>query len=81
MNVLQALEQRVAQLISLIKKLKAENEELVQQNIRLQKKTEELELTVLNGKEQATQEHAFTKEVVDELIKSIDSLVGNEDRL
>lgn len=81
MEALQALEQKVVQLIDLIKKLKAENDHLMQQNMQLQKKLEELELTVLHSKEQTEEEKTFTKDMVDDLIKSIDSLVGNEDIL
>lgn len=92
MEILQALEQKIAQLVALIKELKAANDALTQSNERLmqevtvvstekadlQKRIDALENSMLTGSATVEEEKALTKMVVDDLIKSIDVLIGNE---
>ena len=92
MEILQALEQKIAQLVALIKELKAANETLTQSNERLmqeidviaseradlQKRIDVLENSMLKGSATVEEEKALTKMVVDDLFKSIDVLIGNE---
>ncbi len=81
MERFKVLEGKIVQLVDVIKGLRSENDSLVQENGKLQEKVEKLEFSVLNDKEQLDKEKELTKEVVDELIKSIDTLVGSEEQL
>lgn len=68
----------MSQLVAVVKQLKEENKKLLKKNADLEKKHEKLELSLLDKKQSIDQEKALTKAVVDDLIKSIDSLVGEE---
>ena len=81
MERLKVLEEKIVQLVDVIKSLKAAKASLVKENVKLQKKVGSLELSVLSDKKKIDQEKELTKEVVDELIKSIDTLVGSEEQL
>lgn len=72
MEILQALERKIAQLIALTNELKSTNARLAEENEQLLHK-----LTTIQS-EELNQERLRTKMFVDDLIKSIDSLVGNE---
>jgi hypothetical protein len=83
MESIKVLEEKVVLLVGLIDKLKTENKKLEKvsaefekKNVELEKKLEKLELSLLKRDESSKEEQALTKAVVDDLIKSIDSLVG-----
>lgn len=78
MDALEMLEKKVLSLLELIKNLKSENANLVEENKQLKGKIEELETLVLRDKDDLDQEKELTKMVVDGLIKNIDSLISNE---
>ena len=85
MEPLHILEQKITQLVELVKHLQSvntrlleENNNLAMQKIDLAKKIEDLETCMLTGTVTLEEEKALTKMVVDDLIKSIDSLVSNE---
>lgn len=78
MDTLKVLEGKIATLLGMIKKLKKENEALVQENMELAGKLEKLETTVLKDTKKLDKERELTKNVVDDLIKSIDSLVDGK---
>lgn len=73
METLQILELKIAQLIERIKELKAENTALLD-------KIDVLETSMLRGKESLEEERALTRSAVDDLIKNIDSLIGNQEQ-
>lgn len=86
MNMLQALEQKVVALVSIVHSLKQENDNLKQdvsgfkeENKKLKKQVEMLESSVLKEssrlQEQLQKEKELTKTVVDDLIKNIDALL------
>ena len=81
MEQIKLLEEKLRNLVDLVKDLKKQNALLSQENADLKERADELELLVLTGKEEMQEEKALTKEVVDDLIRSIDSLVGNEELL
>lgn len=84
METLSVLEKKVVSLIDTIRQLKAENARLIEENRQLESK-----LTVMQGAvrddakrvEELDQEKELTKMVVEDLIKSIDSLVESENKL
>ena len=90
MEGLQILEQKIAALIeskrqdlSVISDLKAENERLSVENMKLKEQTEKIEHSMLSshqGFESLHQERELTKMVVDDLIKSIDILVDQHQK-
>jgi predicted nucleic acid-binding Zn-ribbon protein len=73
METLQILELKIAQLIERIRALQAEN-------VALLNKIDALETSMLRGKENFEEEKALTRSAVDDLIKNIDSLIGDHDR-
>lgn len=80
-SVLKMLEEKIASLVDLVKELKAENARLTEENAQWQVKIKSLEKSVNTDAqrlEELNQEKALTKIVVDDLIKSIDSLVRPE---
>jgi hypothetical protein len=84
METLTVLEKKIASLIDIIKELKAENARLAEENAQLAAKvmtTEKTLLTDAQRVEELDQEKALTKMVVDDLIKSIDSLIEGEKQL
>ena len=72
MEILQALEQKIMHLVALVNELKAENARLNEENEKLVQK-----LTTVHS-EELNQERFRTRLFVDDLIKSIDSLISNE---
>lgn len=79
------LEHKLAQLLIVVKDLREKNSALTADNMRLHqensdlaKKIEALETSVLQSTSSNEEEKALTKMMVDDLIKSIDALVGNE---
>lgn len=78
MKAFEALEKKVASLIELTQRLRAENLELIEKNAQMTAQIKMLEDTVLaeNGRiEEFNQEKVLTKKAVDALIKDIDALV------
>lgn len=80
METLNILEQKLNQLMALVKELKAKNAALEEDNLQLMQKVDSLESALLQHDETLEQEKALTKSAVDELIKSIDLLVSNENQ-
>lgn len=81
METLSALQEKIEQLIGYSKELKLENDHLKKENKQLAKKLDSLETAMLENKsnvKQLSQEKEKTKGVVDDLIKTIDSLVQTE---
>lgn len=75
---LSILEQRVTQLVDLVKKLKVENAQIVAENTRLKDQVEALQNSIMSETkdlEKMSKEKAQAYATVDDLIKSIDSLV------
>ncbi len=81
MNVLKVLEEKLVCLAELVKELKTENAKLAEENAQLS-----AELIMLQNSlkddckriDELKQEKELTRLVVDDLIKSIDSLVENQ---
>jgi len=81
MNVLKLLEEKLVCLAELVKELKTENAKLAEENAQLS-----AELIMLQNSlkddckriDELKQEKELTRLVVDDLIKSIDSLVENQ---
>lgn len=78
MNILEALEAKIASLIEVLKELKAENSRLIKENGQLIAKFETMEAAVRANDQRVEEEKALTKVVVDDLIKNIDSLMHEE---
>ena len=81
METLQILEQRITQLIALVKTLQEENVRLTQEHAQALEKLEFLERSMLqdnNDLKKLNKEREQAKHTVDELIKSIDTLVGEK---
>lgn len=88
METLHILEQKITQLIALVKELqaqiqelKAHNTTLVQKNADLVLELDSLKTAVISDQEIFAEEKALAKLAVDEIIKNIDSLVSNQDQL
>lgn len=81
METLVALQDKIEQLIAIVKDLKSENEHLLQENKKLEKKIESigfnLEHTEIDLKE-LTEEKSRTKIAINDLIKNIDSFMRVE---
>lgn len=79
MEMLSALEKKVENLITLIKRLKDEGSKLGKENQELREQVRQLEGSLLKEAKQVelelTEERETTKQVVDDLIKSIDDLI------
>jgi hypothetical protein len=81
METLQALKERIVQLIEKIKELSSKNEQLLMENEELGQKILSMESALLNNNqnlEDLVQEKSKTKHIVDDLLKSIDALISNE---
>lgn len=68
-------------MIDTVKQLKTENERLAAENTQLVERLMSMEVSVhadVKRVEELDQEKALTKMVVDDLIKSIDSLIESE---
>lgn len=79
--MLEVLEQKVFSLIEIARELKQENARLVENIAQLTAKLELAEKTLLGGNErieELDQERELTKNIVNDLIKSIDMLVESE---
>lgn len=82
MDTLKVLDEKIAGLIRRIKDLEAENTKLSADNAQLTAKLETMENSMLSDIkriEELDQEKALTRMVVDDLIKSIDSLVEGKE--
>lgn len=78
MEVLNVLEQKIGKLIELVKKVQEQNAQLLQERAQLCDQLELLERALLvrnQSAEDRSKELALTQGIVDELIKSIDSVV------
>ena len=79
MEMLSALEKKVENLITLIKRLKDEGSQLSKENQELREQVRQLEGSLLKEAKQVelelTEERETTKQAVDNLIKSIDDLI------
>jgi cell division septum initiation protein DivIVA len=75
MESFELLEKKVAQLISLSKKLKDENASLAKENAGLSKKLSSLESNLSKSSETAASEKEKAKLFVADIIKNIDKLV------
>jgi cell division protein FtsB len=80
MEPLSILEEKVSLLLNLVKELKKENARLDKENNALLNKIELLESSTIDQGQQAAEEKALTKIVVEDLIKSIDSFVQKENQ-
>jgi cell division protein FtsB len=80
MEPLSMLEEKVSLLLNLVKELKKENARLDKENSDLLNKIELLESSTIDQSQQAAEEKALTKIVVEDLIKSIDSFVQKENQ-
>lgn len=84
METLSVLEKKVISLIDIIKELKAENARLVEENTQLVAKLSSIEKSLTDDAqrvEELDQEKALTKLVVDDLIKSIETVIEGEKQL
>lgn len=71
MEVLSVLENKISDLLKLVKVLQAKN-------IELQEKIDSLEMIILKDKEDLDQEKELTKLVVDGIIKNIDAIKSEQ---
>jgi translation elongation factor EF-1alpha len=81
MNKMSLLEEKIEKLVSFIQKIQSEKMVLETENRELKKNITALETIVMQESKSAEalhEEKEMTKLVVDNLIKSIDSLVGSE---
>lgn len=81
MNSLKLLEEKLISLAELIKELKTENAKLAEENAQLSAKLMMLHNSLQDDTrclDELKQEKELTRLVVDDLIKSIDSLVENQ---
>lgn len=78
MEALAILEKKIADLVERVNNLRAENSALVEQNSALQKKIERLETLSLTQTKEDEHERELTKVMVDNLIRDIDAVVGQE---
>ena len=79
--MLDILEQKVFSLIEVARELQTQNARLVEKIAQLTAKLEATEKTLLGGSErieELDQERELTKNIVNDLIKSIDMLVESE---
>lgn len=88
MEMLQILEQKIAQLIAVVKELQAEittlksdNALLREKNMVLAKDLDSAQTSVLADQAILDEEKSLAKLAVDEMIKNIDSLVNSQNQL
>lgn len=88
METLQILEQKIIQLVTLVKELqeevktlKTENELLELHKIRLSEELEEIKTSHITEQTQLEEEKALARLTIDEIIKNIDSLVTTSNTL
>lgn len=83
MQALQVLEKKIVALVELIKELKTENAKIAEENAQLSAKLESLKSSALNESKRVQKldmEKTLADSLVDDLIKNIDSLVGQENQ-
>lgn len=81
MNTLKVLEDKLIVLAELVKELKTENAKLAEENAQLEAKLLMLQNSLQEDSrriDELRHEKELTRVVVDDLIKSIDSLVENQ---
>ena len=81
MSIIKVLEEKLVSLVELVKDLKTENAKLAEENAQLAAKLAMLEASLQDDSQRIDElkhEKELTKLVIDDLIKSIDSLVGNQ---
>jgi regulator of replication initiation timing len=81
MQTLKVLEDKLAVLVELVKDLKTENAKLAEENALIAAKLSMLESSLQDDAlqlDELKQEKELTLLVIDDLIKNIDSLVGNQ---
>jgi regulator of replication initiation timing len=78
MESMQVLEQKVGLLVARIKDLQSQISNLLQENTDLKRKLDALETTLLAGQESMEEEKAITKIAVEELIKSIEAIMPQD---
>ncbi len=81
MKALGILEKKITALVAVVQDLKKENKRLQEENVHLATKLSSMEESLLvdvERIEKLNQEKVLTKNIVDDLIRSIDLLVENE---
>ena len=81
MPTIKVLEDKLISLVELVKDLKTENAKLAEENAQLAAKLAMLQASLQDDSQRMDElkhEKELTKLVIDDLIKSIDSLVGNQ---
>ncbi len=81
MNILKQLEEKLTCLAELVRELKTENAKLAEENAQLAAELLLVQNALLDDSrriDELKQEKELTRLVVDDLIKSIDSLVENQ---
>ena len=78
MEALTVLEKKIADLLELANKMRTENSKLLDENILLRKRIESLETVSLVHSKESEHEQEVTKVMVDNLIRDIDAVVGQE---
>jgi len=78
MEALTVLEKKIADLVELANKMRTENNKLLDENIVLRKRIESLENVSLAHTKENEHEQEVTKVMVDNLIRDIDAVVGQE---
>lgn len=80
-EALRILEQKIAALIDLVSKIRADNARLLQENVQLVTEIQSMKSIYIDNEEhrkKISQEKELTKSVVDELIQRISSLSQSE---
>jgi len=80
---LTTLEKKISQLVDMVKMARQENVRLLEEKSQLISRLDMLETSLMKGTqsiEELTQERSLTKEMVDELISSIDRIVEQEQK-
>lgn len=82
MEMLHLLQERIQQLVQVVKEIKAENTKLVKANTQLKETLASMEAAMLKESksiDSLAKEKEMTKTVVDDLIKRIDSLLPHSE--
>lgn len=77
------LEEKIISLVSLVKSLKKENTDLASKNKELQEQLKTLEGSLVSETkdlEELSQEKIMTKMAVDDLLKSIDQIIDQQEK-
>jgi regulator of replication initiation timing len=78
MEALGVLEKKIADLVELVAKMRAENVRLFDENLLLKKRIESLENLSLTHENESEREREVTKVMVDSLIRDIDAVIEQE---